>query len=53
VGVDGKPVHTSTDLSELIAGHKPGDVVSLEVLRDNDTHQVQVTLGARPADVNP
>jgi S1-C subfamily serine protease len=52
VGVDGKPVHTSTDLSELIAGHKPGDVVSLEVLRDNDSHQVQVTLGARPADVN-
>jgi S1-C subfamily serine protease len=52
VGVDGKSVHTSTDLSELIAGHKPGDVVSLEVLRDNDSHQVQVTLGARPADVN-
>jgi S1-C subfamily serine protease len=52
VGVDGKPVPTSTDLSELIAAKKPGDVVTLEVIRDNDTHQVQVTLGARPADVS-
>jgi S1-C subfamily serine protease len=49
--VDGKIVHASNELSELIAAHKPGDVVTLTVIRDGAQHNVQVTLGARPADV--
>jgi S1-C subfamily serine protease len=52
LAVDGKPVHANDDLSELIAAHKPGDVVTLDVLRDGHRAGVQVTLGARPADVN-
>jgi S1-C subfamily serine protease len=50
--VDGKPVHRNADLSELIAMHKPGDTVELDILRDGRQTTVDVTLGARPADVN-
>jgi S1-C subfamily serine protease len=49
--VDGKTVHASNELSELIAAHKPGDVVTLTVIRGGARDDVKVTLGARPADV--
>jgi S1-C subfamily serine protease len=52
VAVDGKPVLQNNDLSELIAAHKPGDEVTLEVIRDGNKQNVDVTLGSRPADVN-
>jgi S1-C subfamily serine protease len=52
VAVDGKPVLQNNDLSELIAAHKPGDEVTLGVIRDGERDEVEVTLGARPADVN-
>jgi S1-C subfamily serine protease len=52
VAVDGKPVFQNNDLSELIAAHKPGDTVTLEVLRGGDKADVDVKLGSRPADVN-
>jgi Trypsin-like serine proteases, typically periplasmic, contain C-terminal PDZ domain len=51
VAVDGKPVFQNNDLSELIAQHKPGDTVTLDVIRDGHRAQVNVTLGSRPADV--
>jgi S1-C subfamily serine protease len=52
VAVDGKPVFQNNDLSELIAQHKPGDTVTLTVIRDGHRAQVNVTLGSRPADVS-
>jgi S1-C subfamily serine protease len=52
LAVDGKPVFQNNDLSELIAQHKPGDTVTLEVLRGGDHADVDVKLGSRPADVN-
>ncbi|MFL5907316.1 MAG: S1C family serine protease [Solirubrobacterales bacterium] len=52
LAVDGHPVHANNDLSELIAGFKPGDTVTLDVLRGGNEERVEVTLGARPADVN-
>jgi S1-C subfamily serine protease len=52
LAVDGKPVYQNNDLSELIAQHKPGDTVTLEVLRGGDRAEIQVKLGSRPADVN-
>jgi S1-C subfamily serine protease len=52
IAVDGKPVFQNNDLSELIAAHKPGDTVTLEVLRGGDHADVDVKLGSRPADVN-
>jgi len=52
IAVDGKPVFQNNDLSVLIAQHKPGDTVKLDVLRDGHHATVDVTLGSRPADVN-
>ncbi len=52
IAVDGKPVVTNNDLSELVAQHKPGDTVTLQILRDGHHATVDVTLGSRPADVN-
>jgi S1-C subfamily serine protease len=51
IAVDGKPVFQNNDLSELIALHKPGDTVKLDILRGNQHATVDVTLGSRPADV--
>jgi S1-C subfamily serine protease len=52
VAVDGKPVLQNNDLSTLVAQHKPGDTVTLDIIRDGDKQSVDVTLGSRPADVN-
>jgi S1-C subfamily serine protease len=52
IAVDGKPVFQNNDLSELIALHKPGDTVKLDILRGNQHATVDVTLGSRPSDVN-
>jgi len=52
LAVDGQPVLENNDLSKLVAAHKPGDVVTLQILRDGNKQDVDVTLGSRPADVN-
>jgi S1-C subfamily serine protease len=52
IAVDGKPVFQNNDLSKLVAAHKPGDTVTLDILRDGHHETVDVTLGSRPADVN-
>ena len=49
VSVDGTPIVGESDLSELIARHRPGDTVTLEVIRDGESREVQVELAARPA----
>jgi S1-C subfamily serine protease len=52
LAVDGKPIVANSDLSQLVATHKPGDQVTLDILRDGHQQQLQVTLEARPADVS-
>ena len=52
IAVGGKPVFQNNDLSELVALHKPGDTVTLDIIRDGHHATVDVTLGSRPADVN-
>jgi S1-C subfamily serine protease len=52
VAIDGKPVVANNDLSELVATHQPGDTVTVEVIRDGDRAEIELTLGARPEDVN-
>jgi S1-C subfamily serine protease len=52
IAVDGKPVLQNNDLSKLVAAHKPGDHVTLDIIRDGHKASVDVTLGSRPADVN-
>jgi S1-C subfamily serine protease len=47
VAVDGKAITTAADLSELIAQHSPGDEVTVQVIRDGNRQDVNVTLGSR------
>jgi len=46
--IDGKKVADMPQLQKLIAAHKPGDRVTLTIVRDGKTQDVQVTLGSKP-----
>ena len=46
--VDGKEVVTSSDLPRRIALLDPGDKVTLDIIRDGQEQQLDVTLGKRP-----
>jgi putative serine protease PepD len=48
VGVDGRAVAAPDDVAKAIDGHKPGDVVQVQVIRDGTRQTVDVTLGRRP-----
>ncbi len=49
VGVDGRQVKTSSDLiSYVLTDKSPGDTITLTIIRDNQTKEVQLTLGKRP-----
>ena len=47
--VDGKRITSSAELANLVALHKPGDRLSLEVVRGGRSRTVQVTLSNVPA----
>jgi S1-C subfamily serine protease len=49
VAVDGKPVHTSTQLADAIASGKPGDRIRLTTVRGGSTRHVVVTLAGPPS----
>ena len=49
--VDGARVTSMEELSSVISGHKPGDQVTLKILRGSSTKEVQVTLGDRPSNL--
>jgi S1-C subfamily serine protease len=40
----------NSDLSEIIALREPGDEVTVEIIRDGDHEEVDVTLEERPDD---
>ena len=48
VAVNGEPLTTTADLSDVISLLAPGDNVELEVLRDGDRRTIDVELGERP-----
>jgi putative serine protease PepD len=48
VAVDGTPVRDAPHLGNAIEQHKPGDKVTLKVVREGATRTVEVTLGAAP-----
>lgn len=48
VAMDGHPVTSLGMLVGAVRTHRPGDVVSLDVLRDRQYHAVKVTVGERP-----
>jgi S1-C subfamily serine protease len=49
VAVDGHKVVGETDLPQLISRFSPGDTITLQILRDGHTQNVDVKLGERPA----
>jgi S1-C subfamily serine protease len=51
--IDGKPVHSMTDVIDVINAKQPGDNVQLSVVNGSQKRTVSVTLGDRPANVKP
>ena len=49
VAVDGTRVEGEHDLASLMVEHSPGDTVTLRILRNDSTSEVDVTLGELPA----
>ncbi|HEY6551102.1 MAG TPA: trypsin-like peptidase domain-containing protein [Solirubrobacterales bacterium] len=50
LSINGHKVVNPDDLARFISLREPGDEVSLEVLRDGQREEIQVTLGKRPHD---
>jgi S1-C subfamily serine protease len=49
IGVDGMTVRSFYDLVVILErGHRPGDVVTLKVIRDNTMIDIDLELGTRP-----
>ena len=46
--IDGRPVSSNEQLSTIVTGHKPGDKVTVTVVRGTQTVSIHVTLGTRP-----
>jgi len=46
--VDGQDLVGPNDLARFISAHRPGEKVTLTILRDGDREQLKVTLGKRP-----
>jgi S1-C subfamily serine protease len=49
VAVDGHAVHTGAELANAVAAHKPGDRISLHVVRNGAGRDVTITLANLPA----
>jgi S1-C subfamily serine protease len=49
LAVDGHKIVEPDDLAQVVATYQPGDVVTVEILRDGERRDVEVTLGKRPS----
>jgi S1-C subfamily serine protease len=49
VELDGKEITTATELQAAVDARKPGDTVSVTVLRGGERRTLEVTLGTRPS----
>jgi S1-C subfamily serine protease len=49
--IDGEAVHSMADVDDVLARHRPGDGVAVELRRDGRELRVQVELAERPASV--
>ena len=49
VAADGKRVTSIDELRDVLAGHKPGDTIELEIYRDSAKKTLEVQLGRQPA----
>lgn len=48
VAIDGAQLRPRDDFAALISGHKPGDEITLTIVRDDEEQEVAVTLGEHP-----
>jgi serine protease DegQ len=48
VSLDGRPIRAQEDLIELLNLHRPGERVTVGIVRDGERRQVPVTLAERP-----
>jgi serine protease Do len=48
IRIDEEPIGDNTDLSKLMRTHRPGDVVSITIVRGQQLFQAQATLGGPP-----
>jgi S1-C subfamily serine protease len=51
VAVDGEPIEANSDLPRMISRLDPGDEVTLEIIRDGERQELELTLSERPAEV--
>jgi S1-C subfamily serine protease len=51
VSIDGHRIVDAADLPRAIATKRPGETITLQVLRDGDLREVKVKLGVRPLSV--
>ena len=49
VGIEGRAVTESDDVAQALEGKRPGEKVTVRVLRDGDEQDIDVTLGERPS----
>jgi putative serine protease PepD len=47
--IDGKAISSTENFISAVAGYAPGQTITLTIVRDGQTKQVQLTLGSRPA----
>ena len=47
--IDGKPLEDESSLAQALNKKKPGDTLTLSVVRSNQTNDVKLTLGEAPA----
>jgi S1-C subfamily serine protease len=52
IAVNGQPLKAESDLAELISRQRPGQTVTLRVLRDGDEQEIDVELEPRPERVS-
>ena len=50
--IDGREVSTGNDLGIIIANRRPGETVTLELVRDGERRTVEVELDERPEQVD-
>jgi serine protease Do len=48
IAVNGQRLKAESDLAELISRQRPGETVTLLVLRDGDEQEIEVKLEPRP-----
>jgi serine protease Do len=52
IAVNGQRLRAESDLAELISRQRPGETVTLLVLRDGDEEEIEVELEPRPERVS-